>query len=161
MPCLFRHPYLASAALNLPVLGSTTAFRTQFPNRRRLKSIYTSEEEKDWMFEYSLSTSYIQFSDFQYENGGYGGCGTYPYLTSLLSTKQNIWSNITLFQTLVFDCCARVKMLIEYKELDPRESGEFIAAHARHVKVPCIQFIFIGIWSKFFNFVSGRHGQVP
>jgi hypothetical protein len=42
---LFRHPYLASAALNLPVLGSTTAFRTQFPNRRRLKSIYTNEEK--------------------------------------------------------------------------------------------------------------------
>ncbi len=130
---LFRHPYLASAALNLPVLGSTTAFRTQFPNRRRLKSIYTSEE-KDWMLEYTLSTSYTQFSDFQYENGGYG-CAT--YLTwSLLSTKQDIWFNITLFQTLVFDCCAPVKMLIEYKELNPRESGEFIAAHARHVKVP-------------------------
>ncbi len=45
-------------------------------------------------------------------------------------------------------------MLIEYKELDPRESGEFIAAHARHVKVPYIQFVLIGIWSKLFNLIK-------
>jgi hypothetical protein len=37
------HPYLAAAALNLPVIGPTT-FRTQFPTRRR-KSIYISEEK--------------------------------------------------------------------------------------------------------------------
>jgi len=40
-----RQPFLASAALNLPVLGPTTAFKIQFPNRRKLKSIYTSEEQ--------------------------------------------------------------------------------------------------------------------
>ena len=37
-------PYLASTALNLPVMGTTTtAFKTKFPTRR-LKSICTNKE---------------------------------------------------------------------------------------------------------------------